>query len=109
MISLDGAALIATVYPVGILILVFEARALLGWIGRNFLKKDWMRMVCGLAIGTVVFFAMSATALCVIAVSSGEALSGSLAATVFMAGFALYAVVCCGIGASISLALTNQS
>jgi hypothetical protein len=106
VISLDGASLIATVYPVGILILVFEMRALLQWLGREFLTRNWLRFVVGMSLVSVVFFATGSTALSLIAVASGVALTGWTAIVVGVSGFVLYFVICSGIAASVMLSLS---
>jgi hypothetical protein len=108
VISLDGAALFATVYPVGILILVFEMRALLNWLGRRYLTGHWRRFIVGMTLVVVVFCATGSTAACLIAVSAGVALAGFLAVVVGVSGFALYICICAGIGASVMLALSDD-
>jgi hypothetical protein len=108
VISLDGAALIATVYPVGILILAFEMRGLLNWLGRRFLTRDSLRAVVGLTLGLVVFCATGSTAVSLVAVSAGVALTGWVAVIVGVSGFVLYFCICSGIGLSVMLALSND-
>lgn len=103
VISLNGAALIATVYPVGILILTFEIRALLRMLGAEILKRLWLQMIFALVVSSVVATAIASTYLCVNAVSSNVALGGTAADFIFVTGLALGLAVSLGVGATIMM------
>lgn len=76
MISADGAALIATLLPIAVLLLSFEARALLRAMRP---KKSGARWAFVTALVLVLGAGLSAVNICVGAVASGEALDGALA------------------------------
>ena len=96
-ISPDGAALIATVYPIGILILAVEARAALVAIvqqmsrGVQVFMATFIVLVVALSSGAVVF--------CVQAVSSGSTLGGFDFWFVSLPGYALGVLVSGALGA----------
>lgn len=101
VISLDGAALIATVYPVGVLILVFEMRSVLAWMAHGLRRWPYLRAIVGVVLLAVVSAALGASVLCIGAVSSAVPLRGDLATYVTTAGYALYFAVCAGVGVSL--------
>lgn len=88
MISLDGAALLATMYPIVIILLVFE-------LGRQKIPRPDLRVARVLiraahwlvAAGAVM--GGSAITICVIAVASGEAVRGFDAGWVVASGWLL--------------------
>lgn len=73
MISTDGAALIATLLPIAVLLLSFEAKSLLRFARP---RKTWARWVFTLTLVVVLGSGLSAVNMCVGAVASGEALDG---------------------------------
>jgi hypothetical protein len=79
VISTDGAALIATLLPIAVLLLSFEAKSLLR-LTRP--AKKWARWVFCLVLVLVLGAGLAAVNLCVGSVAADEALRGSEAVLV---------------------------
>ena len=88
MISLDGATLLATIFPIVIILLVFERRRNKtprpadAWIRFLIRSADWL-VASGSILGT------SATLLCVTSVASEVPLQGFAAVWVTLCGYLL--------------------
>lgn len=88
MISTDGAALIAGVIPVGLLVLVLELRRTLLTLAIDF-KFLWVRIIFVLLLFVGGLGSSVAVLICVVSVSSGEAIRGFLAGFVYVTGYTL--------------------
>lgn len=104
MISTDGAALIAQVIPVGLLIVAVERRALGGSrppkTGRK--RAYWIAKYIGLA--ATVLISVLAVLFCILAVSADEPLKGVSAVIVIIGGLML-----AGIAMDTTIELTMRS
>jgi FtsH-binding integral membrane protein len=87
MISTDGAALIATIIPIGLLLVGVEARSDLNFFVRKMSER--VRYVLAAVMGAVTGLSLFGVVLCVAAVARGEALSGPFAVVVVVAAIAL--------------------
>ncbi|KTR47305.1 hypothetical protein [Curtobacterium oceanosedimentum] len=104
MISTDGAALIAGVIPVGLLVLVLELRRTLLTLAIEF-RFLWIRIVFVLLLFVGGLGSSVAVLICVISVSSGEAIRGFFAGFVLITGFALASTV----GGAIAFAIGRMT
>ncbi|WP_248703762.1 hypothetical protein [Curtobacterium sp. MWU13-2055] len=101
MISLDGATLLATIFPIVIVLLVFERRRpkiprpVDAWVRFLIRFADW-------AVATGAIFGLSATALCIVAVASGVPLQGVSAVWVTLCGSLLGIAGMGAVGAGLS-------
>jgi hypothetical protein len=88
MISTDGAALIAQVYPVGILLIGLESRALPKMYATT--KAAFVCLVAvAILMGVAVWSGVQSTIICVRAVSGDAAIVGGDAVLVEVAGWLL--------------------
>jgi len=109
VISLDGAALIATVYPVGVLILVFEMRSALSWVGRELRGKPaWKNVLAGYLLA-LVGAATASTLTCVESVSGQQPMSATAVGIVYVTGWALVLTVTVGMGLALREGLDSSS
>lgn len=91
MISLDGAALIAQVIPIGILIVALEVRHLEPLYGSNRTMTLLLRIAGAFTLGAVLLGAI-AVSLCITAVSSGTRLDSWQSVVVYVGGSLVYVV-----------------
>jgi hypothetical protein len=104
VISIAGAQTLATVIPVGLLVLAFQAREedrIMG--GTPFMERvvRWCRVV----LIAIVIASVVAEMACVRAVASGAALRGGTAVLVYLVGYALAFCV----AATIMVAVASRS
>jgi hypothetical protein len=88
MINLDAAALIATVYPIGILVIAVEARATSGRPASSRSERI-LRVLLGVVQVVTLVGAIGSTAACVNAVVLGNPLEGFTAWLVIASGVGL--------------------
>jgi len=105
MISNDGAALIATLYPIALLLLGFESRALLRVIRP---AGPRARQLLTLLLVIPLTLSVASTWICVLAVSSSETLDGFGAVVVAVTGVILAVEVSLAIGMSIASSITSD-
>jgi hypothetical protein len=102
MISQDGATLVATLLPIGVLLLALESRSLLREVRPTSRNGRWLVVV--LLIATVLASLM-ATMTCVVCVSRDIPIQGFFAGLVWAASLALIAavagVLCTGVAVSV--------
>jgi hypothetical protein len=100
MISTDGAALIATLLPIAVLLLSFQARPLLR-LARP--EKTWARWTFVLLLVGVLGLGLSCVNLCVGSVASGEPLKGAVAVVVGWTASIIGALTGLAVGGVIAL------
>lgn len=92
VISTDGAALIAQVIPVGLLIIAVERRALGGVRAPKTGRRRAMWIVRFWALVATVLLSVLGVLFCIVAVSTNKALDGLSAWIVIIGGVALAGV-----------------